>query len=135
MNSALLGTTAIRVERADFAQPLHIPLLAVFGLGMAISYFFVYKSSFPSLEGGHASLIYFGEIAKLREQEFVKSFREQSGDALVDDMLSQVWRNSQILAQKFNAIKVAFVVTGLSLLPWCLFLAASSVTRAILSVR
>jgi hypothetical protein len=127
LNSAMLGTIAVRVERSDFDKWPNVAALAIACIGLIASCYFVYRCSFPSLAGGHSSLVYFKEIAKLREQEFVKSYKAQSEDALIDDLASQIWRNSQILSEKFWSIKIAFVITALSLLPWAAFLAIASV--------
>jgi hypothetical protein len=43
--------------------------------------------------------------------------------------MGQIWRNSEILSAKFTAIKIAFILTALSLLPWFLFLLATSVAH------
>jgi hypothetical protein len=135
VDSALLGVLAVHVERSDFEKGFTVLLLVVLGIALAASYLYIYRSSSPNLEGGHSSLIYFREIAKLREQEFVKAFRAQSDETYVDDILSQVWRNSQILTEKFSAVKKAFVLAGLSLLPWTAFLIFSSLTHVAVPVK
>jgi hypothetical protein len=135
INSALLGVLAVHVERADLYEWLHCILLVLVAGGLGVSYYFVYRCSFPNLSGGHLSLVYFKEIAKLREQQYVRSFRDMTEDAYVDDVLSQVWRNAEILTEKFRAIKVAFVITGLCLLPWAAFLTVASITHILPSIR
>jgi hypothetical protein len=130
VNSAMLGTLAVHVERVDLVRLPTLIALVLAGAGLCASYYFVYSSSFPNLIGGHSSLIYFKEIAKLREQEFIKAFREQTEDSYIDDVLSQAWRNSEILSKKFRAIKIAFFATGVSLLPWAAFLILASLVRA-----
>jgi hypothetical protein len=135
VDSALLGTLAVHVERSDFEKTFTVLLLSSFGSALAASYLYIYRSASPNLDGGHSSLIYFREIAKLREQEFVKAFRTQTDDTYVDDVLSQVWRNSQILTEKFSAVKKAFAFTGLSLLPWAAFLIFFSLTHIAVSVK
>jgi hypothetical protein len=93
INSALLGTIAVHVQRPDLDKWVAVAALVVFSACLSASYYFTYKSSFPNLEGGHSSLVYFREIAKLREPEYLKAFRSQTEEALVDDMISQIWRN------------------------------------------
>ena len=73
--------------------------------------------AFPSLKGGHDSLIYFREISKT-ESKFIEEFVAQSDDAHLKDLLSQVWRNSEILKAKFNHISSAFNWMALAILPW-----------------
>src|SRR5271155_3587899 len=68
INSALLGTLAVHVERSDFVDWHRYVSLFLAGVGIAISYYYVYRCSFPNLSGGHQSLVYFKEIGRLREQ-------------------------------------------------------------------
>src|ERR1700749_457830 len=52
-----------------------IPILFI-----GISLWHIYKGSFPLLEGGPLSLIYFREIAYRKEDEFIKEFMTQGED-------------------------------------------------------
>jgi hypothetical protein len=74
--------------------------------------------------------VYFAEVAKLREQEYLKSFRAMTDDELADDYLGQAWRNAQILSEKFRAMKIAFILTGLGLAPWLWFLILASLSHS-----
>ncbi|KAB2939248.1 Pycsar system effector family protein [Hyphomicrobium sp.] len=62
--------------------------LAVLALGVSI--WFLYQASFPQLKGGNNSLVYFKEIAKRTEANYLKEMRSCDLDRLVDDMLGQV---------------------------------------------
>ena len=134
INSALLGALALHVERyfTDWRRYLALGAAVV---GLATSFYYVYRCSFPALSGGHQSLIYFKEIAKLREQTFLKSFRDLEEDEYVDDLLSQTWRNSQILTEKFRTVKIAFIATALTLLPWSIYLALASMSPLLLPLH
>ena len=100
---------------------------------LAKSLLHIYQGSFPRLAGGWISLIYFREIAVRKEDEFIREFTTQSEDAHIKDLLSQVWRNSEILTEKFNHLKSAFVWLGWALIPWliCLYLFASEHTETL----
>jgi hypothetical protein len=82
------------------------------------SLWFLYRVSFPSLDGGHQSLIYFREIARRTETNFIDAFRAEEEDSRVKDLLGQIWRNSCILTAKFNALKWAFILMALAIIPW-----------------
>jgi hypothetical protein len=90
---------------------------------LAASYWFLYKEAFPSLEGGRDSLIYFREIAKRTESKFIEQFKNQSEESYLSDLLSQIWRNSEILKTKFDDVRLAFNCTALAILPWVIALA------------
>jgi hypothetical protein len=82
------------------------------------SLWFLYRVAFPSLDGGHQSLIYFREIAGRTETNFIDAFRAEQEESRVKDLLGQVWRNSCILKAKFDALKWAFVLMALAIIPW-----------------
>lgn len=122
----LLGLMALNLHLEDFGL-WYIALPAVLSLGgILASLYFVYKCQFPHLDGGTSSLIYFREIAKRTEANFAAEFLSQSEEARLRDVLGQVWRNSEILKIKFDSLKVAFIVTGATLVPWVAFLVATA---------
>ena len=90
---------------------------------LMVSYWFLYKEAFPNLDGGHDSLIYFREIAKRTESKFIDQFKSQPEDSYLADLLSQIWRNSEILKTKFDDVRCAFNCTALAVLPWVVALA------------
>ena len=63
-------------------------------------------------------MVYFREIAKRTEHRFVEQFSAQSEKHYANDLLGQVWRNSQILSLKFDCLKLAFTFMALAILPW-----------------
>jgi hypothetical protein len=71
-------------------------------------YYQVYWIQAPNLAGGTGSLIYFREISKLREEEYVQGFTALDEQALAKQILEQVWRNSVILAKKFDSVDRAY---------------------------
>jgi hypothetical protein len=126
-DTSMLALIALNLRYEDFSR-WQIVVPAVFAvIGIAASVVFVYRCSFPNLSGGHQSLIYFAEIAKRRESAFVDEFLKVDEGALIRDVVGQVWRNSEILSLKFRAIKVSFILTALSLIPFFLFLAAATI--------
>lgn len=85
---------------------------------MALSFGYIYKGAFPNLKGGNSSLVYFAAIAKRTESKFIEEFLAQDDSACAKELLGQVWRNSEILAEKFRYSKLAFVFMALAILPW-----------------
>jgi Family of unknown function (DUF5706) len=87
-------------------------------LMFAGSFWFLYKIAFPALRGGQQSLVYFREIANRTEARFIDEFIAQDENARLKDLLGQVWRNSEILKMKFDALRWAFVLMALAIVPW-----------------
>ncbi len=63
-------------------------------------------------------MIYFREIARRTESKFIDQFMSQDESAKLKDILSQVWRNSEILKMKYDSLKRAFILMALSIIPW-----------------
>jgi hypothetical protein len=128
-----LGILAIALLNLDYTDittwyvttPLFSALVCV-----AVSLFHVYRATYPSSEGGGGSLIYFSEIAKRTEHKYVSEFKSLSADELHSDLLGQIWRNSQIMKDKFDSVKRGFVWAMISLFPWVIFLATSSIVHS-----
>jgi hypothetical protein len=130
LNTGLLALLALNLRVEDFGfWFLVMPAICVF-LIMSASLYFLYRCSFPSLKGGHDSLIYFREIAKRTEAKFIEEYVAQKDDAHVRDLLGQIWRNSEILKMKYDAIKIAFVLSAVALIPWTIFLALAAVVHS-----
>jgi len=78
----------------------------------------LFRCAFPQLQGGSSSLIFFGEIAKQRESEYINKFLKQSAPAYVKDLTAQTWRNAEILTLKYRHLKRAFVGMSLAIPFW-----------------
>lgn len=130
MDTGLLALLAVNARLEDVSTWFLIgPAILALALIIA-SLYFVYRCSFPYLKGGTASLVYFREIARRTEARFVEEFVNQSDEDHARDVLGQVWRNSEILKLKFDAIKIAFILTAISLIPWTGYLAAAAAVHA-----
>ncbi|MBS1023988.1 Pycsar system effector family protein [Gluconobacter cerinus] len=130
VNAAILTIAAINVQAGD----LKLWYIAIPGIlmliGLAISYTFLYRCNFPDLKGGQGSLIYFAEVQKRTEAMFLRDFEAATDEAYRHDLLGQVWRNSQILCQKYNAIAWAIRSSALTLLPFATFLLLTAITHS-----
>jgi hypothetical protein len=123
VDTAMAGYLAGRMpslKAMPYWQTL-IPLTAFLLIGNSI--WQLYKGAFPNLAGGNSSLVYFREIAKRTESKFIDEFMAQDETAYVKDVLGQAWRNSEILVEKFNHLKVAFIFMAVAVLPWAVSLA------------
>jgi Family of unknown function (DUF5706) len=83
---------------------LKLPFAIAAGL-LVGSYYCLYHGGFPNLKGGHSSNVYFKDIAARNESKFAEDYQKQSSEALRLDLLSQIWRNSEILTEKFRSRK------------------------------
>lgn len=120
---AMLGYLAGRLS--PFGTIGWIPWVAVGSavVCLSTSLWHLYQGSFPQLDGGASSLIYFGEIAKRTELKYADEYLALSQEALTKDLLGQVWRNSAILSLKFSHLVWAYRFMALGIIPWLLSLA------------
>jgi Family of unknown function (DUF5706) len=113
---------------------LMLPFAIAAGL-LVGSYYCLYRGGFPNLKGGHSSNVYFKDIAARNESKFAEDYQKQSSEALRLDLLSQIWRNSEILTEKFRYLRFAFICMALAAIPWVLSLALFAMKRAPLAVQ
>jgi hypothetical protein len=85
---------------------------------IALSLWHVYKEGFPSLDGGEESLLYFREVATRTEAKYLEAWKAMTDDQYLADLLGQAWRNSVILTQKFDHIRLALTWLALAIPFW-----------------
>lgn len=124
--SAQLAVAALNLTAADLPKWYVTIPLTVFLSMIAWTYLNLYRCAFPHLDGGQASLVYFAEIAKRRESDFVTQFMDVSVTDLTNDICGQIWRNSEIVTCKFKYLKSATQWAMGSLLPWAIVLISAS---------
>lgn len=127
VDTALLGVLAVNSRYEDLAHwHLALPIVLT-AIAIACSLFFLFRAMCPNLKGGMRSLVYFREIANLTEADYLKAIKECDKEIYTQQLQAQVWRNSEILKQKFDALFWAFVATALALPPWSLALLFSAI--------
>lgn len=75
-------------------------------------------------------MLYFREIAQRTEAKFIDEWLQFMDEEYLKDLLGQVWRNSEILKQKFDHIRWAFNLLALAVVPWLLSVALLSMKTA-----
>jgi hypothetical protein len=115
----LLFTEARSAKEIPYAGWLAITAFMILMVASLIS---LYRGSFPYLNGGHASLVYFRELQKMPESSFLDAYRTATPDSLADDYLGQTWRNAKILTLKFDRLKQAYVYMAWAIIPWAVAL-------------
>ena len=132
---AMLAALALNARAQDFAVWYLTALGVIAVVALAASIWFLYRASFPQLQGGASSLIYFHEIAKRTESAYLAEMKECDAEKLASEMLAQVWRNSEILRDKFIGVKHAFMCTAAAVPFWFLALLFASMQHATLVVK
>lgn len=119
---AMLGVIAVKIPVNDPCSWRVVnAILAAACLAMCL--WRVYETLFPRTTAPRVSLIFFGEIAKKSEAQYVADLSAADDALLIADAASQIWRNSEIVTAKYGTAKAAFrwLVTALPF--WLIFLA------------
>lgn len=135
VNIGMLALLAMNAAGGDL-HVWYLVVLYVLAIGLVgWSIVELYRASFPQLEGGAGSLIYFREIAARTESDYIKAALAADEELLAEQLLAQVWRNSEIARKKFDCAKSAFRATALALVPWLGALLGASLQHATLVVK
>jgi hypothetical protein len=122
VDTGMLGYLAAHLSPLNSMRWWDILAPALALVLLTISYWHLYKGAFPNLEGGDRSLVYFREIAKRTENKFIDEFVAQQESDYAKDLLGQAWRNSVILKEKFNHLKLSFSFMAAAIFPWAITL-------------
>lgn len=126
VNTLIVAVGALNVSAPD----LKLWFVTVPGLlalaGLLMSYAFLYRAYFPDVKGGQGSLVYFAEIEKRTEANYRSELLACSDEGFREDLIGQIWRNSQILCTKYVFVRKAVIATTLSFFPFFIFLAATA---------
>jgi hypothetical protein len=109
---------------ASFAPPLKslslavifVASLSLFFLGLSL--LFIYLGSYPRTTGPKHSLLYWGCISQRSFSQYKDSFKDESDEEYLNDLLEQCHRNSEILDKKFTNLKWAYRMLFVALSPW-----------------
>lgn len=130
--SAQIAVAAVGISYGDLKLWwISIPA-ALFLAGMIWCMLNLYWCTFPHLDGGEKSLVYFNEIAKLREADYLEKYGVILEEELRRDVIGQIWRNSEIVAEKYRYLKHATRAVMLSVVPWVMLLVATSIGSGVL---
>lgn len=118
----MLAVVAPRIPKMDDLSILMYGAGAVFVLALMFSFYHLWNGAFPHLAGGTNSLVYFRSISRMTESNYRQAYSSLSKEALANDLLDQVWRNSKILDSKFTSLCFAYRATLLAVPFWLLLL-------------
>lgn len=134
INSTILTVSALNVETGDLVRwQVAVPGTLLLLLLIA-SFTHLYRCHFPNLDGGEGSLIYFKAISTRTEVTYKAEYEAASDANYRGDLLGQIWRNSCILAQKYDALAKAINLTLAALLPFVIFLVVTAIEHTRLPV-
>ncbi|MBS7669592.1 Pycsar system effector family protein [Croceicoccus gelatinilyticus] len=122
VNTLILIIAALNVSAGDL-QLWYVTIPgSLLLVGLLVSYYHLFRANFPDDNGGEKSLIFFKEIQKRTEANYIAEFHECSEATLRNDLLGQIWRNSCIVCEKYRRVKLAIIACAMSVAPFVVFL-------------
>lgn len=109
---SIFGANARGLDAAGlvFAWTAGVLLGATIACGLA--------SLFPRMSKPGESLVYFGDIAGLRLEEYRAAFKTSSAEDYADDLIESCHRCAQVAASKFAWVRRALICLALAGAPW-----------------
>lgn len=124
INTAMLGTVAAAfnaVSQAD-RSAWGILFAVIAGICGLCAIVCAATAVLPRITGPK-SLLFFGSIHKLDDDQYAHAFKAASEADILDDCLNQISRNAEIACEKFAWVKKSMYWSFLSILPWVAALA------------
>jgi hypothetical protein len=120
INTAMLGVLMALMKGIDIWNIFQGIASAVALLLLGACIICLCLAMFPRTSGHNGSNIYFGGISSQSEEKYIKAVIELDADSYWKDLLSQTYRNAEIVTQKYSSIKLAFILLFFALPAWLL---------------
>lgn len=130
VNTLILVIAALNLSAGDLRLWYVTVPASLLLFGLLVSYYHLFHANFPDDNGGEKSLVFFKEIQKRTEANYIAEFIECSEAKLRNDLLGQVWRNSCIVCDKYQRVKLAIITTSISIAPFVVFLVITGTIHA-----
>lgn len=118
--ASMLGVLYAGVSSAQWLSPCLIYLAIASFLLLIISCFHTILVVIPRLSGPSSSLLFFGAASKKSRGEYTSQFLECSSEEILQDMVIQIHRNSEIAHRKQTLVKRGIIFLMLGAIPWLL---------------
>ena len=122
MSTAMLGTLAAFFATKTNLGGIQLVLLAVSTLLLLASIVFLGTAVFPRTRGPADSVVFFGAIAGLPKDRYIRKLASLTEEEFHRDLAVQCHRNAQIAAAKYKAVRRAMACLLAGILPWLLTL-------------
>lgn len=127
ISTGQIVVSAVNFSAITSGDKYSVYLFATFLVFTFAIHIFLYLCTFPTLNGGSHTNMFFGHISKMGESDFVENYREMSEDDFLRDLTKQIWRSSHILTAKYKNLRHATVALGFATVAWAVFLISVSV--------
>lgn len=115
------------VHQIDNQSSMLFLSLSVFAIFILLSTVEAFKALFPDFKPRGYSLLFFGAIPSLGIEKYKSSFRNLTSNDLEDELLSQIYINSEIASKKFSHVKSSIKNLAVAGVAWIIALITISI--------
>lgn len=131
---AEIATAALNVKPGDISL-WYISLPAVCLLASnVIAAYHIWKCLFPDPRGGAQSYIHFAQIAARTEAIFIHEYNQLTDEQILKDLSAQIWRNSEIVRDKYHSLKLAMTFGTIAIPFWIILLSSTSLSHSMIPI-
>lgn len=135
IDTAMLGVLAVLIPPARNWSTV-AAIISFLAAGAIISSIICLAvASFPRLYGPKGSIVYFGGIVTRKEEDYINSVSRGVTEELIEDIARQAYRNAEIAAAKYSAVRWATVLLFTSIPFWLIAVAVLYNTKAVYPVH
>lgn len=118
--ASMLGVLYAGINSLQWFWPCLLYLGATSAFLLGISIICTIMVVIPRLKTPNDSLFFFGSISQKSMSEYKDEFLDGTTKNLLEDIVSQIHRNSQIAVKKQRLVRVGIIFLVLGLIPWLL---------------
>lgn len=118
--ASMLGVLYAGISSAQWLSPYLIYSAIAAFLLLIISCLHTILVVIPRLSGPSNSLLFFGATSQKSRDEYTNQFFEFSSEEILQDIATQIHRNSEIAHKKQTLVKRGIIFLMLGAIPWLL---------------
>jgi Family of unknown function (DUF5706) len=118
--ASMLGVLYSSISSIVWLSPCLVYLAITSFLLLGVACLHTILVVIPRLGGPSDSLLFFGVASQKTIEEYKKQFLESSSREMLEDMASQIHRNSEIANKKQRLVKRGIIFLILGAIPWIL---------------
>jgi hypothetical protein len=120
IDTALVGGLVAAVLASDAQSRSAWAYMAIISAsgGLVFALFCAAMAAIPRMQGPVSSMIYFARISEKSEADYVADFSRLTDSQLLNDLTTQIHRNSQIATAKHQWVRKSLIWSFMAITPW-----------------
>lgn len=135
INIAMMGVIAALIPPAGEWTVVMAIISFLAAAALITSSICLSVASFPRLHGPKGSIVYFGGVITKKESDYIKSISIGITEELIEEIARQAYRNAEIAAAKYSAVRWATILLFGSIPFWLMAVAVLYKYKNIYSIH